>query len=216
MDPSASSKPSEWAANALNRVNRNEFFRRFQQEQAVQYFYEPFLEAYDPILRKALGVWYTPPEIVKYQVARVDTVLREELNLPDGLADLNVIVLDPCCGTGAYIVEVLRKIHEVEVDTNNDALVAYYVKLAAMSRVIGFECISGFVETAGAAESTNSSRKSALPFKTRIPNAPRSTPPSRPRRIPGPNIWRSSWMQSSTKINAPTNSTCPVNTSASS
>ena len=46
-------------------------------------------------------------EIVKYQVARVDTVLREELDLPDGLADPNVIVLDPCCGTGAYLVEVL-------------------------------------------------------------------------------------------------------------
>ena len=41
-------------------------------------------------------------------VARVDTVLREELGLADGLADQNVYVLDPCCGTGAYLVEVLR------------------------------------------------------------------------------------------------------------
>ena len=50
----------------------------------MQYFYEPFLEAYDPELRKELGVWYTPPEVVDYMVARVDTVLREELDLPDG------------------------------------------------------------------------------------------------------------------------------------
>jgi hypothetical protein len=102
----------DWAAGVLNRVERSEFFNRFEEEHAVQYFYEPFLEAYDPELRKALGVWYTPHEIVKYQVARVDTVLREELGLADGLADPNVIVLDPCCGTATYLIEVLRKIAE--------------------------------------------------------------------------------------------------------
>ena len=98
------------AAAALNRVDRRAFFSRFEQHHAVQYFYEPFLEAFDPELRKELGVWYTPPEIVEYMVARVDTVLREELDVPDGLADPRVYVLDPCCGTGAYLVEVLEKI----------------------------------------------------------------------------------------------------------
>jgi N-6 DNA Methylase len=128
-----------WAAGALNRVNRAEFFKRFEDEHAVQYFYEPFLEAYDPALRKALGVWYTPPEIVKYQVARVDRVLREELDLPDGLADPNVMVLDPCCGTGAYLVEVLHTIAATLRDKGGDALVASDLKAAAMNRVFGFE-----------------------------------------------------------------------------
>ena len=98
----------DWTAAALNRVDRAAFFERFVEDHAVQYFYEPFLEAFDPELRKQLGVWYTPPEIVKYQVARVDAALREELDIPDGLADPRVFVLDPCCGTGAYLVEVLR------------------------------------------------------------------------------------------------------------
>ena len=35
---------------------------------AVQYFYEPFLEAFDPELRKELGVWYTPREVVQYML----------------------------------------------------------------------------------------------------------------------------------------------------
>lgn len=129
----------DWAAGVLNRVDRGEFFKSFEDEHAVQYFYEPFLEAYDPELRKALGVWYTPPEIVKYQVARVDTVLREELDLGDGLADPNVIVLDPCCGTGAYLVEVLRRIASTLRDKGGDALVASDLKQAAMQRVFGFE-----------------------------------------------------------------------------
>jgi len=129
----------DWSAAVLNRVDREAFFKSFEEEQAVQYFYEPFLEAYDPQLRKALGVWYTPPEIVKYQVARVDAVLREQLNLPDGLADPKVIVLDPCCGTGAYLVEVLKTIAATLRDKGGDALVASDLKQAAINRVFGFE-----------------------------------------------------------------------------
>jgi len=129
----------DWAAGVLNRVDRGAFFKGFEDEHAVQYFYEPFLEAYDPELRKALGVWYTPPEIVKYQVARVDAVLREELDLADGLADPNVIVLDPCCGTGAYLVEVLHSIAATLREKGGDALVASDLKHAAMNRVFGFE-----------------------------------------------------------------------------
>jgi hypothetical protein len=92
----------DWTGAALNRVDRASFFGKFEEGHAVQYFYEPFLQAFDPELRKELGVWYTPPEIVQYMVARVDTVLREELDIPDGLADPRVYVLDPCCGTGHY------------------------------------------------------------------------------------------------------------------
>jgi len=129
------------AAAALNRVDRRAFFSRFEQHHAVQYFYEPFLEAFDPELRKELGVWYTPPEIVKYMVARVDTVLREELDVPDGLADPRVYVLDPCCGTGAYLVEVLEKIAQTLDEKGSDALSAGDVKKAALERVFGFEIL---------------------------------------------------------------------------
>jgi len=131
----------DWTGMALNRVVRDKFFEKFEEEQAVQYFYEPFLKAYDPELRKGLGVWYTPPEIVKYQVARVDTVLREELDIEDGLADPNVYVLDPCCGTGAYLVEVLRKIHQTLTGKGADALTAQRLKKAAMERIFGFEIL---------------------------------------------------------------------------
>ncbi len=131
----------DWTAAALNRVDRAAFFQRFVDEQAVQYFYEPFLESFDPQLRRELGVWYTPPEIVQYQVERVDTVLRDELGLADGLADPNVVVLDPCCGTGAYLVEVLKKIAETLRSKGEDALSALDLKQAAMTRVFGFEIL---------------------------------------------------------------------------
>jgi len=130
-----------WASLVLNRVDRPSFFDKFQESHAVQYFYEPFLEAFDPELRKELGVWYTPPEIVKYTVERVDTVLREELKLPEGLADKNVYVLDPCCGTGSYLVEVLDRIHRTLKQRGEDALTASDLKEAAQKRVFGFEIL---------------------------------------------------------------------------
>ena len=74
-------------------------------------------------------------------VARVDQVLREELDIADGLADPRVVVLDPCCGTGAYLVEVLNKIAETLHDKGGDALIANDLKKAAMSRVFGFEIL---------------------------------------------------------------------------
>lgn len=103
------------ATDALNRV-QPDFFTTFREEDAVQYFYEPFLEAFDPDLRKQLGVWYTPREIVRYMVERVDHLLRTELNEPLGLASENVQILDPCCGTGAYLVEVLHRIQGLEAN----------------------------------------------------------------------------------------------------
>jgi hypothetical protein len=131
----------DWTTDVLNRVDRKAFFENFEEDHAVQYFYEPFLQAFDPELRKELGVWYTPTEIVKYMVARVDTVLREELEIADGLADPRVYVLDPSCGTGAYLVEVLHKIHETLKAKGEDALAANDLKRAAMDRVFGFEIL---------------------------------------------------------------------------
>ncbi|MFH1087652.1 MAG: type ISP restriction/modification enzyme, partial [Chloroflexota bacterium] len=132
----------DWASAALNRVDRASFFNAFEGGKAVQYFYEPFLEAFDPELRKELGVWYTPPEIVQYMVARVDAVLREELNIADGLADPNVYVLDPCCGTGSYLIEVLKTIHQTLKSKGTDALLANDLKQAALKRVFGFEIMA--------------------------------------------------------------------------
>ena len=135
----------DWTAAALDRVDQPAFFARFNtgegagQDPAVPYFYEPFLEAFDPALRKQLGVWYTPSEVVRYMVARVDRALKDDLGIPDGLAAENVYVLDPCCGTGAYLAEVLRRIAANLEGRGLGALAGARVKQAATERVFGFE-----------------------------------------------------------------------------
>ena len=129
----------DWTSAALDRVDCDAFFDRFNEGEAVTYFYEPFLEAFDPELRKQLGVWYTPAEVVRYMVARVDKALRDDLGIADGLAAENVYVLDPCCGTGAYLAEVLRRIAANLENQGLGALTGARVKQAATERVFGFE-----------------------------------------------------------------------------
>ena len=129
----------DWTAATLDRVDKEAFFRRFSEGEAVPYFYEPFLEAFDPDLRKKYGVWYTPPEVVRYMVARVDRALKDDLGIPLGLAAENVYVLDPCCGTGAYLAEVLRHIDANLAASGEGALSGVALRTAAAERVIGFE-----------------------------------------------------------------------------
>ena len=139
LQPLGLNEVLDWTAAALDRVNREAFFARFNEGEAVPYFYEPFLEEFDPALRKQLGVWYTPAEVVRYMVARVDRALKDDLGIEDGLAAENVYVLDPCCGTGAYLAETLKRIAANLQGKGLGALAGAQVKKAATERVFGFE-----------------------------------------------------------------------------
>ncbi len=129
------------AGDTLTRVDRKVFFDQFESGSAVQYFYEPFLEAFDPELRKQMGVWYTPREIVEYMVERVHQVLQSELGIANGLADERVVVLDPCCGTGAYLVGVLNKISQIHAAQGAGATSLMKLEEAATKRIFGFELL---------------------------------------------------------------------------
>ncbi len=131
----------EGVATVLRRVNRDALAEQFDR-RAIEYFYEPFLEAYDPKLRDALGVWYTPREIAAYQVARADHHLRTDLGIADGLADESVIVLDPAVGTGTYLAAVydhLMAYHKAQGDSPSEA--AGLVREAAQTRLVGFDIL---------------------------------------------------------------------------
>ncbi len=62
-----------------------------KMEDPIIHFYETFLAEYDPKLRKARGVWYTPAPVVNFIVRAVDDILKTEFDLPQGLADTSKI-----------------------------------------------------------------------------------------------------------------------------
>jgi hypothetical protein len=128
-------------ARVLQWVDRDEFAAQFGG-QAIEYFYEPFLAAFDPLLRDKLGVWYTPRAIADYQVARVDHALRTDLGIADGIADDSVIVLDPASGTGTYLAATLAAIHQRHLDNGQPAeLASARTRQAATERILGFEIL---------------------------------------------------------------------------
>ena len=136
----------------LARVDAERFFERFRPPTldedaqatttAIMYFYEPFLEAFDPQLRKELGVWYTPTHVIRYQVAKIDRLLRDELGCSRGFADERVVVLDPACGTGAYLIEVLRHMARQLAAEGAHATLAAQLLDAMCRRFIGFEVLT--------------------------------------------------------------------------
>lgn len=71
------------------------------------FFYEFFLAKYDPKLRKEWGVYYTPVEVVRAQVALIDEILTRNFGRAMGFVEPGVITLDPALGTGTYLLAIM-------------------------------------------------------------------------------------------------------------
>ncbi|MHB8071461.1 MAG: type ISP restriction/modification enzyme [Candidatus Cryosericum sp.] len=106
------------------------------------YFYEDFLAAYDPKLRKDAGAYYTPIEVVHAQVRMVDDLLVNRLGKSMGFADPSVITLDPATGTGTYLSGVVEHaLGRVESEQGPGAVPGQATALGA--RLYGFEIMVG-------------------------------------------------------------------------
>ena len=78
------------------------------KQEFLNNVYEQFLKVYSPDAADTMGIVYTPQPIVDWMCASVEHVLETEWNL--GLADEQVQILDPCTGTGNFIVNLMRRI----------------------------------------------------------------------------------------------------------
>ena len=106
------------------------------------YFYEDFLAAYDPDLRKDTGVYYTPVEVVRAQVRLIDHLLVHRLGKPLGFADPGVITLDPAVGTGTYLLGVIEHaLGRVKAEQGAGAVAGQATMLA--ENLYGFELLVG-------------------------------------------------------------------------
>lgn len=106
------------------------------------YFYEDFLAAYDPELRKNAGVYYTPVEVVQAQVKLVDELLIQELGRQFGFADSDVVVLDPAVGTGTYLLGIIaHSLSRIRVEQGKGAVPDHATTLA--NNLNGFELMAG-------------------------------------------------------------------------
>ncbi len=102
------------------------------------YFYEDFLEEYDNALRKQTGSYYTPVPVVQTMARLVDEALRDRFEMPDGLANQKVTLVDPAMGTGTFLLEVVRAIGQTVADDLGEGAVPA-AAAAALWRLVGFE-----------------------------------------------------------------------------
>jgi hypothetical protein len=106
------------------------------------YFYEDFLAAYDPKLRKAVGAYYTPVEVVHAQVRLVDDLLVNRLGMALGFADPSVVTLDPAVGTGTYLLGIIDHVRaRIAAEQGAGAVAGQAAGLAA--NLYGFELMVG-------------------------------------------------------------------------
>jgi len=129
-----------------------------KMEDPIIHFYETFLSEYDPKLRKARGVWYTPKPVVNFIVRAVDDILKTEFDLPQGLADTSKVsikvqvqgkkvakevhrvqILDPATGTGTFLAEVVKHIHKKF--QGQQGIWSNYVETHLLPRLNGFELL---------------------------------------------------------------------------
>ncbi|HBR12115.1 MAG TPA: DNA methyltransferase [Chryseobacterium sp.] len=137
-----------------------------KMENPIIHFYETFLSEYDPKLRKARGVWYTPAPVVNFIVRAVDDILKTEFHLPQGLADTSktkitlntqnfnkkkqkyetvdqevhkVQILDPATGTGTFLAEVVKHVHQKFA--GQQGIWSNYVEKHLIPRLNGFELL---------------------------------------------------------------------------
>lgn len=125
-----------------------DFRAKMNREDIVIRFYEDFLAAYKPKMRERRGVYYTPEPVVSYMVRSVDILLKEKFNKPLGLADSEVMILDPACGTGTFLLWIFQLIHQ-RFQENPEALTeglkekswSAYVRERLLPRIFGFELL---------------------------------------------------------------------------
>lgn len=125
-----------------------DFQAKMNREDIVVRFYEDFLRAYKPKMREHRGVYYTPEPVVSYMVRSVDILLKEKFNKPLGLADPGVMILDPACGTGTFLLWICQLIYQ-RFQENPDALTegladrtwSGYVQERLLPRIFGFELL---------------------------------------------------------------------------
>lgn len=165
----------KWIVDNLTEIflacNVEEILKNYgkstKMEDPIIHFYETFLSEYDPKLRKARGVWYTPAPVVNFIIRAVDDILKNEFGLSQGLANTSktkitvnsqtldkrtttkykkiekevhkVQILDPATGTGTFLAEVIKHIYQKF--KGQEGIWSGYVENHLLPRLNGFELL---------------------------------------------------------------------------
>ncbi|MDX2181830.1 MAG: type ISP restriction/modification enzyme [Bryobacteraceae bacterium] len=137
-----------------------------EKQAFLNRIYEGFFQKYSWKTADTHGIVYTPQEIVDSMCGAVERTLKEEFG--KGLGDDSVVILDPCTGTGNFVVNLIHRMPRTKLEkayrhrlfANEVMLLPYYVAslnierayFEAMGQYEPFEGLC-FVDTLDMAES---------------------------------------------------------------
>ena len=129
--------------NAVNAYNKNMFYSQFststEKEDPFIYAYEYFLKEFDAKTRNARGVFYTPIEAVRYIIKSIDEILKDKLNISDGIYGEEVHILDFAAGTGTFMLGAIERAFENAKQNGIAGVWENIVSDFILKRLYGFE-----------------------------------------------------------------------------
>ena len=131
--------------NAVNSYNENIFYgelsykENHDKEDPFIYMYEYFLKEFDEKTRNARGVFYTPIEAVRYIIKSIDELLKDKLNISEGLYGENVHILDFAAGTGTFMLGAIELAYSNAKSSGIGGVWEKIVSEFILKRLYGFE-----------------------------------------------------------------------------
>ena len=131
--------------NAVNSYNENIFYgelsykENHDKEDPFIYMYEYFLKEFDEKTRNAKGVFYTPIEAVRYIIKSIDELLKDKLNISEGLYGENVHILDFAAGTGTFMLGAIELAYNNAKSSGIGGVWEKIVSEFILKRLYGFE-----------------------------------------------------------------------------
>ena len=109
------------------------------KEDPFIYAYEYFLKEFDAKTRNARGVFYTPIEAVRYIIKSIDEILKDKLNISDGIYGEEVHILDFAAGTGTFMLGAIERAFENAKKNGISGVWENIVSDFILKRLYGFE-----------------------------------------------------------------------------
>lgn len=109
------------------------------KEDPFIYAYEYFLKEFDAKTRNARGVFYTPIEAVRYIIKSIDEILKDRLNIADGIYGEEVHILDFAAGTGTFMLGAIERAFENAKQNGIAGVWENIVSDFILKRLYGFE-----------------------------------------------------------------------------
>jgi hypothetical protein len=142
-------EPLSWVIDDIVRVLNNTDIAAVQSEirethrliDPIIHFYETFLATYNPEERERLGVYYTPLPVVSYIVRSIHGLLKETFGKDKGLAEDDVMLLDPAAGTLTFVIRALREALSELRNRGLEGLVPSYIERHILLHFYAFELL---------------------------------------------------------------------------